>query len=196
MSQFEGKAGGGFLSPSPPSSPQHMAHSHIHSSAEQLGFGVSSNPSHSESCCEGTAVQPLIFPQKDSHWYNAWLAARSISVAFCSLHLREKPLNCDGHSFPWKRIVGFWQSGSSKVSPHRGSSDVVYHGVPVFPVLHTADPTMQALPCLSLPLFLIIELNGIKSFSIGILFSALALLNNLRGILTCYYPLTQCWYWK
>lgn len=103
MSQFEGKAGGGFLSPSPPSSPQHMAHSHIHSSAEQLGFGVSSNPSHSESCCEGTAVQPLIFPQKDSHWYNAWLAARSISVAFCSLHLREKPLNCDGHSFPF-----FW----------------------------------------------------------------------------------------
>ncbi len=51
-------------------------------------------------------------------------------------------------------------------------------------------------PCLSLPLFLIIELNGIKSFSIGILFSALALLNNLRGILTCYYPLTQCRHWK
>lgn len=56
----------------------------------------------------------------------------------------------------------------------------------------------RSFPCLPLPLFLIIELNGIKSFSIGILFffPALALLNNLRGILTCYYPLTQCRYWK
>ena len=47
---------------------------------------------------------------------------------------------------------------------------MVDHGVSVFHVLLVADPTMQALPCLSLPLFLIIELNGIKSFSIGILF--------------------------
>lgn len=47
---------------------------------------------------------------------------------------------------------------------------MVCHGVPVFHVLHATHPTMQALPSLSLPLFLIIELNGIKSFSIGILF--------------------------
>lgn len=46
-------------------------------------------------------------------------------------------------------------------------------------------------PRLSPSLFLIVELNGIKSFPFGIPFSALTLLNNLRGILTCYYPLTQ-----
>lgn len=45
-----------------------------------------------------------------------------------------------------------------------------FTGGACFPGLHTADPTMQALPCLSFPLFLIIELNGIKSFFIGIFF--------------------------
>lgn len=47
---------------------------------------------------------------------------------------------------------------------------MVYQGVPAFHVFHTTDPTMRALLCLCLPLFLIIELNGIKGFSIGILF--------------------------
>lgn len=60
-------------------------------------------------------------------------------------------------------------------------------------MLDAAGPATEALPCLSIPLFLIIELNGIKSFSVEIFFfPALALLNNLRGILTCYYPLTRC----
>lgn len=68
---------------------------------------------------------------------------------------------------PESVLWALWESGSSDVSPHRESSDVVYRGVPAF---HIADPTMQGLPCLSLPLFLIIELNGIKSFSIGIRF--------------------------
>lgn len=164
-----------------------MAHSHIHSSAEQLGFSVSSNPSHSESSCDGTAVQPLIFPQKHSHWYKAWLADRSISVAFCCLHLREKPLNCDGHSFPWKPIVGFMTEWLKQSVTQQRMCFMCY-------TLQTQQ--CRPSPCLPLALFLIIELNGIKSFSIGILFPALALLNNLRGILTCYYPLTQCWYWK
>lgn len=62
------------------------------------------------------------------------------------------------------------QSGSSTVSPGRGSSDVVCHGVSVFHVLHTAAQQCRPSPCLSLSLFLIIELNGIKSFSTGILF--------------------------
>lgn len=40
----------------------------------------------------------------------------------------------------------------------------------VFLVFDAAGPTMEALPCLSIPLFLIIELNGIKSFSAEIFF--------------------------
>lgn len=106
---------------------QHTANSHIHSSAEQLGFSVSSNSSHSESCCDGAADQPPIFSQKDSHWYKAWLAARSMSVAFCFLDLREKPLKCDGHSFPWKRIVGYMTEWLKwNVTPKR----MIWRGLP------------------------------------------------------------------
>lgn len=111
MHLSQDRAGSPHPKPPPPSisypQQKHMAHSHTNSSSEQLGFSMSSSPSHSESCCDGTAVQPLIFPQKHSHWYKVWMAARSISVAFCCLPLREKPLNCDGHSFPWKPIVDF-----------------------------------------------------------------------------------------
>lgn len=40
----------------------------------------------------------------------------------------------------------------------------------MFHVLDAAGPATEALPCLSIPLFLIIELNGIKSFSVEIFF--------------------------
>lgn len=44
---------------------------------------------------------------------------------------------------PLKAHCGFlWQS----VSPHWGSSDVVYHGVPMFHVLHATASTMQVFP--------------------------------------------------
>lgn len=139
----------------PLSSPQHMAHSHINSSAEQLGCSVSSNPSHSESCCDGTAVQPLIFPQKHSHWYKAWLAARSNSVAFCCLHLREKPLDCDGHSFPWKPNTGFmteWLKRS--VTPQRIIWCGLLWGVCVSCITHyrpnNASPRRASCFCFSL----------------------------------------------
>lgn len=98
---------------------------------------------------------------------------------------------------PLKAIVGFlteWLKQS--VAPQR----IIWCGLPrgAYVSCSYTPQTQQyrPSPCLSPSLFLIVELNRIKSFSFGILFSALTLLNNPRGILTCYYPLTQCRYWK
>lgn len=118
----------------------------------------------------------------------------SISVAVCCLHLREKPLNCYGHSFPPENLL--WvllESGSSTGSPRGGSSDLVYDGVPVFHAAHIIVRTIEGDPNIHSCLCFSLLMNRIRLCSWDLFFKV-TLLNNLRGILTCYYPLTQRWY--
>lgn len=153
MSQSEGKASGGFLSPfstilttthGPLTYSQLCRAAWLQRELQSLSLWImlwwDSSPASHISSKGQSLIQSLTGSQ----------------IHLCSFLLpppERKALKLWWPLIPLKAYCGLYDRvARAKCRPHRGSSDVVYHGVPVFHVLDTADPTMQALP-MSLPPF-------------------------------------------